>query len=84
MTQVVAPAFIMVSNSAGIALVVANARFHSELIPVDLLLCELASQNGFRVEKVIISRYKGNSSQQMGRFGRAPVRESIVIWRKDW
>lgn len=67
---------------ARLAFVVANARFHSELIPVDLLLSELAKDVGFDVERIIITRYKGNSSQQMGRFGRVPVRESILIWRK--
>lgn len=67
---------------ARLAFVVANARFESELIPVDLLLCELAKDAGFEVNKVIITRYKGNSSQQMGKFGRVPVRESIVLWRK--
>lgn len=64
---------------AKIALVVANARFHGELIPVDLLLSELAVGAGFNVERIIITRYKGNSSQQMGRFGRVAVRESIVV-----
>jgi DNA modification methylase len=67
---------------ASVALVVANARFHGELIPVDLLLSELAADAGFEVERIIITRYKGNSSQQMGRFGRVAVRESIAIWRK--
>jgi len=68
---------------ARVALVVANARFHGELIPVDLLLSELAVDAGFRVERIIVARYKGNSSQQMGRFGRVAVRESIAIWTRS-
>ncbi|GAB4526764.1 MAG: site-specific DNA-methyltransferase [Anaerolineae bacterium] len=67
---------------ATVALVVANARFHGELIPVDLLLSELALNAGFAVERIIITRYKGNSSQQMGRFGRVAVRESIAVWKR--
>lgn len=67
---------------ARLVFVVANARFESEVIPVDLLLCDLARDAGFDVDKIIVTRYKGNSSQQMGRFGRVPVRESIVTWRK--
>ena len=67
---------------AKIALVVANARFHGELIPVDLLLSELAVDTGFEVERIIVTRYKGNSSQQMGRFGRVAVRESIAVWTR--
>lgn len=67
---------------AKVALVVANARFHGELIPVDLLLSELAVEADFEVERIIVTRYKGNSSQQMGRFGRVAVRESIAIWTR--
>jgi DNA modification methylase len=65
-----------------IALVVANARFEGELVPTDLILSELAEDHGLKTESVWVTRYKGNSSQQMGRYGRIPVRESIVFWRK--
>lgn len=67
---------------AKIALVVGNVRFEGELIPVDLLLSELASDAGFQINKVIITRYKGNSSQQMGKYGRVSVRESVLFWSK--
>jgi len=65
-----------------IALVVANARFEGELVPTDLILSELAENHGLKTESIWVTRYKGNSSQQMGRYGRIPVRESIVFWRK--
>ena len=65
-----------------VALVVANARFEGELVPTDLILSELAEIHGFKTEGIWVTRYKGNSSQQMGRYGRIPVRESIVFWRK--
>jgi len=67
--------------NAKVALVVANARFHGELIPVDLILSELAGDAGFQTERIYVTRYKGNSSQQMGKFGRVAVRESIALWR---
>lgn len=69
-------------RGARVAMVVDNVRFEGEHVPVDLILCDLAEQEGFEVEKVIVARYKGNSSQQMGKYGRLPVRESITIWRK--
>ena len=65
-----------------VALVVANARFEGELVPTDLILSELAEIHGLKTESIWVTRYKGNSSQQMGRYGRIPVRESIVFWRK--
>lgn len=65
-----------------VALVVDNVRFEGELIPVDLILSETAAKHGLKTIEVRVTRYKGNSSQQMGRYGRVPVRESIVFWRK--
>ena len=47
------------------------------------MLSEMAEEASFRVEEIIVARYKGNSSQQMGKYGRVPVRESIVIWSKQ-
>lgn len=69
-------------KGASLAVVVGNARFGGELIPVDLLLCDLAEDAGFQVKTIIVARYKGNSSQQMGKYGRVPVRESILVWEK--
>jgi hypothetical protein len=72
----------VLAPKAKVALVVDNVRFVGELLPVDLILSEMAEEAGFAVEEIIVARYKGNSSQQMGKYGRVPVRESIVIWRK--
>lgn len=66
-----------------VALVVANARFEGEMIPVDLMLSELSELHGFKTESIWITRYKGNSSQQMAKYGKVPARESIVFWRKN-
>lgn len=64
------------------ALVVANAQFNGENVPTDLMLCELAQDYGLISESIWVTRYKGNSSQQMAIYGRRPVRETIVFWRK--
>jgi hypothetical protein len=65
------------------ALVVANAQFNGENVPTDLMLCELAKRHGLSTEAILVTRYKGNSSQQMAIYGRRPVRETILLWRKD-
>ena len=65
-----------------VALVVANAQFAGEHVPTDLMLSELAAHHGFTTDEIWVTRYKGNSSQQMAQYGRRPVRESIVFWRK--
>lgn len=73
----------VLAHGARVALVVDNVRFDGMMLPVDLVLSEMAEQAGFRVEEILIARYKGNSSQQMGRYGRVPVRESVVVWSKE-
>ena len=66
-------------KKAKIILVVNNVRFEGEMIPVDLILSEFAEQCGFKIKNILIVRYKGNSSQQMKKYGLAPARESILI-----
>jgi site-specific DNA-methyltransferase (cytosine-N4-specific) len=65
-----------------VVMVVDNVRFDGEVLPVDLILSDMAERCGFLTEALWIARYKGNSSQQMGRYGRLPVRETVLVWRK--
>jgi DNA modification methylase len=68
---------------AAVVFVNDNVRYAGEVIPVDALSGSLAEQVGFVVEKIyVLPQRKGNSSQQMGKFGREPLRKSITIWRK--
>ncbi len=82
MNQVIKQLAQVCNPDARLAIIVGNARFAGELIPVDLLLSELAQNAGFKLDKIVVTRYKGNSSQQMGKYGRVPVRESILFWTK--
>jgi site-specific DNA-methyltransferase (cytosine-N4-specific) len=63
-----------------VGLLVGNVCFGGEVIPVDLILGEMAERAGFQVESIEVTRTKGNASQQMGRYGRVPVRESVSTW----
>lgn len=67
---------------AHIALVVGNARYAGCEVPVDVITAEIGEQVGLRCEKLVVARYRGNSAQQMGKYGRLPARESVVIFRK--
>lgn len=70
-------------SGAHVAFVNDNVRYGGEVIPVDLLSTDLASKLGFEPVKVyVLPQRKGNSSQQMGRFGREALRKSITVWRK--
>jgi len=67
-------------RNAHVALVVGNAQYYGESIPVDELTAELGESVGFKCEKLVAARFRGNSAQQMGAFGRRPSRESVVIF----
>lgn len=67
-----------------VAFVNDNVRYGGEVIPVDFISCEMAEAFGFSVKKIyVLKQQKGNSSQQMARFGRVPLRKSITIWQKN-
>ncbi len=70
-------------NRGRVGLVISNVRFAGVNIPVDELLAEVGEQVGLNPIEIFVTRYRGNSSQQMGHYKRKPSRESIIIWEKD-
>ena len=52
------------------------------MIPVDLIVAEIGRNLRLEPEKIIVARYRGNSAQQMGVYGREEARESVIIFRK--
>lgn len=61
-----------------------NVRYGGEEIPVDLILSEFAEGFGFHAKKILVlPRGKGNSSQQMGNYGRAEIRKCVYLWQKE-
>jgi len=82
MQKVIKEWYKISASGTKVAMVVDNVRFEGEIIPVDLILSEMAEEAGFKVKEIIVARYKGNSSQQMKKYGKVPVRESIVIWER--
>ena len=73
----------IVSPGGNVFMVNDNVRYHGQEIPVDLILADFAEQSGFRCGSIgTLTRGKGNSSQQMGRFGRQELRKCVYHWRK--
>lgn len=69
---------------ATVAFVNDNVRYGGEVIPVDFLSSSFAEQFGFKVKKVYsLMQQKGNSSQQMAKFGRVALRKGITVWTKE-
>ena len=69
-------------KGARLAYVVGNAQYFGISVPVDELTAEIGEQVGLTCEKIVVARYRGNSAQQMGKYGRKPARESIVQFKK--
>lgn len=66
--------------NARIALVLGNAQYYGQSIPVDELTAELGESVGLKCQKLVATRFRGNSAQQMGKYGRKPSRESVVVF----
>lgn len=60
-----------------------NVRYAGASISVDLILSDIAEKLGFQVPNIIVLQQgKGNSSQQMGEYGRDALRKCIYVWEK--
>ncbi|MBM4141039.1 MAG: site-specific DNA-methyltransferase [Nitrospira sp.] len=60
-----------------------NVRYAGASISVDMILSNIAETLGFHVENILVlPNGKGNSSQQMGKHGRDPLRKCVYVWRK--
>ncbi len=60
-----------------------NVRYAGASISVDMILSDIAENLGFHVENILVlPNGKGNSSQQMGKHGRDPLRKCVYVWRK--
>ncbi len=68
-------------KGAHLAFVVGNVRHAGIMIEVDEYLAQIAETLGYRREACWVIRLRGNSAQQMEKFGRSPARESIVVLR---
>lgn len=75
--------FRIIRPHSYVAFVNDNVRYGGEIIPVDTITTDFAESFGFIPIKIIsLAQKKGNSSQQMERFGRVELRKCITIWKK--
>ena len=84
MACVIAECGRILKPGAPLLMVNVNVRYAGASVSVDLILSDLAGSLGFTVESILVlPGGKGNSSQQMGRHGREPLRKCIYVWRKN-
>ena len=67
---------------AKVALVLGNAQYNGKPLLVDEFTAEIGEQAGLNCTEIRAVRWRGNSAQQMGRYGRTPARESVVMFEK--
>ena len=83
MALVVSELARLVTPGGSVFMINDNVRYHGQEIPVDIILSDFAEQSGLQCEAIwTLNRGKGNSSQQMGRFGRQELRKCVCYWRK--
>ena len=83
MALVVAELGRVVKPGGTVIMVNDNVQYHGEEVPVDLILSDFAEQCGFSCKRIwVLPRGKGNSSQQMGRFGRRELRKCVYWWER--
>lgn len=81
MAVVIAELGRVVSPGGTVVMVNDNVQYHGVALPVDLILSDYAERSGFICEQILsLPHGKGNSSQQMGRWGRQVQRKSITRW----
>ena len=69
-------------KGAKAAFVVGNTQYDGTAILVDELTAEIGEQAGLTCKEIRAVRWRGNSAQQMGKYGRIAARESIVMFEK--
>ena len=83
MACVIAECARVLRPGAPLIMVNDNVRYAGASISADLILSDIAENLGFAIKNILIlPGGKGNSSQQMGEHGRAPLRKCIYVWQK--
>ena len=65
-----------------IALIIGNAQYAGVPVLVDEIVASIGESIGLHCEDISVARLRGNSAQQMAKFGRQPSRESIVTFKR--
>ncbi|MDD3535572.1 MAG: site-specific DNA-methyltransferase [Candidatus Cloacimonetes bacterium] len=84
MSCVIAECSRILTSGSRLIMVNDNVRYAGVNISVDTILSDFASELGFIIENILVlPDEKGNSSQQMGTFGKESLRKCVYVWRKQ-
>jgi len=84
MACIIQESYRVLKNNSYLLMVNDNVRFAGISISVDLILSMIAEEIGFKIENILVlPNGKGNSSQQMGKFGKDILRKCVYVWKKE-
>ena len=76
--------FRVCREDAKVAFVLGNAQYDGKAVHVDELTAQIGEQVGLTCKEIRTVRRRGNSAQQMAKYGRAAARESVVVFEKSF
>lgn len=65
-----------------VAFIISDVRYGGIKVPVGDILINLGNNIGLEFKEKITARMRGNSPQQMKKYGRDPIEENILIWER--
>jgi DNA modification methylase len=84
MACVIQECYRVLDDSGIMFMVNDNVRYAGVSISVDTILSKIAEEIGFKIKNILVLPHgKGNSSQQMGKHGRAVLRKCVYVWIKE-
>lgn len=83
MFQFLKSALKVMKPGGNLVLVIGNVRFAGISIPVDQIVVQIAEQTGLRYKDIWTVRLRGNSPQQMKKFGKIASSENIIFLSKS-
>ena len=65
-----------------VAFIIGDVRYGGIKVPVSDILINIGNNVGLEFKEKIVARMRGNSPQQMKKYGRDPMEENILIWER--
>jgi len=65
-----------------VAFIISDVRYGGIKVPVSDILINIGNDVGLEFKEKIVARMRGNSPQQMKKYGRDPMEENILIWER--
>jgi len=70
----------VLKSNGKVAFIIGDVRYGGVMVPVGDILIEIGNNTGLEFKEKIMARIRGNSPQQMKRYGKEPMEENILIW----